>query len=381
MGMVQNWNAGLQYEVTKDAVLSLTYIGNHGSHLHDGSTWPFNFPTQAAYLKLYNSGHVNDVVSDPASAAAAGVPFPYPGFFGFAFQAIAPFPQVSSFGQRVQIANSDLAVSYYRALVAEIRTRGAHGLTADVNYTLSRSEGNASDVGAFAESWTTLQAQDPYNLKNLGHQVNDWNHTHEVKGYVLYDLPFGPGKRWQSHWKALDNYILGGWTIGTQLSYHSGAPVWTILNSVQYPGWDAVFATRNPAVSLSNQFKGYNPAWDPFSGIPDPNSLYFNPAAYSVTPTTPGNAKFSPQKYSIQDELRGWAWADEDVSIVKRFSFGQEGRFRASLRAQFFDAFNRHHWNDPTPGTPNTDMNSPQFGHVTGVSGNRFGQLGARIEW
>jgi hypothetical protein len=381
LGMLQNWNAGLQYQVSKDAVFSLTYLANHGSHLHDGSTWPFNFPTQAAYLKLYNSGHVNDVVSDPASAAAAGVPFPYPGFFGFAFQAIAPYPQVASFGRQVQIANSDLAVSYYRAMVAEIRTRGAHGLTADVNYTLSRSEGNASDVGAFAESWTTLWNQDPYNLKNLGHQVNDWNHTHEVKGYILYDLPFGTSGRWKTHSSALDRFVLGGWTIGTQLSYHSGAPMWAIANAVQYPGWDAVFATRNPAVSLSNQFKGFNPAWNPLdpaqAGVTDPNSIMFNPAAYTTTP----NGQFSPQKYSIQEDLRGWAWANEDVSIVKRFSFGQDGRFRASLRAQFFDVFNRHHWNDPAPGSPTVDPNSPFFGHVTSVSGHRFGQLGARIEW
>src|SRR5438094_493033 len=82
----------------------------------------------------------------------------------------------------VQIANSDLAQSNYKALVTEIRTHGRHGLTTDLSYTLSRSEGNASDSGAFVESWTTLWNQDPYNLKNLTHQVNDWNHTHEVKG-------------------------------------------------------------------------------------------------------------------------------------------------------------------------------------------------------
>ena len=37
----------------------------------------------------------------------------------------------------------------------------SRGLTADLSYTLSRSEGNASDSGAFAESWTTLWNQDP----------------------------------------------------------------------------------------------------------------------------------------------------------------------------------------------------------------------------
>jgi hypothetical protein len=100
--------------------------------------------------------------------------------------------------------------------------------------------------------------------------------------------------------------------------------------------------------------------------------VYFDPAAYS----SPAFGAFSPEKYSIQDSLRDWAWASEDISMVKRFSFGRDGRFQATLRAQFFDAFNRHHWS-----APNTDINSPFFGHVTGVSGHRYGQIGARFEW
>jgi hypothetical protein len=359
--------------VSKDAVLSVNYLGNHGSHLHDGSVWPYNFPTQAKYLNLLNSGHVNDLIYTAQDAANAGVPYPYPGFFGYAFQAITPYPQLSSQGQSVQIVNSDLAVSSYRALVVELRTHGGHGLTADLNYTLSRSEGNASDGGAYAEAWTTLWNQDPYNLKNLGNQVNDWNHTHEVKGYILYDLPVGKGKRWQTGLRGVDNYVLGGWTLGSELDYHSGQPLWMVAGATQYPGWDAVFATRNPGVSLANHFKTLNPNWNPtINPVPDPNSVYFDKAAFS----SPAFGSFSPEKYSIQDFLRTWAYADEDISIVKRFSFGNDGRYRASLRAQFFDAFNRHHWGDPT-----TDINSPYFGHVTSVSGHRYGQLAARFEW
>jgi hypothetical protein len=373
MGTTQNWNAGIQYLVSKDAVLSVNYLGNHGSHLHDGSVWPYNFPTQAKYLNLLNSGHVNDLIYTAQDAANAGVPYPYPGFFGYAFQAITPYPQLSSQGQSVQIVNSDLAVSSYRALVVELRTHGGHGLTADLNYTLSRSEGNASDGGAYAEAWTTLWNQDPYNLKNLGNQVNDWNHTHEVKGYILYDLPVGKGKRWQTGLRGVDNYVLGGWTLGSELDYHSGQPLWMVAGATQYPGWDAVFATRNPGVSLANHFKTLNPNWNPtINPVPDPNSVYFDKAAFS----SPAFGSFSPEKYSIQDFLRTWAYADEDISIVKRFSFGNDGRYRASLRAQFFDAFNRHHWGDPT-----TDINSPYFGHVTSVSGHRYGQLAARFEW
>ncbi len=372
MGMTQNWNLGVQYLASKDTVLSLTYIGNHGSHLHDGSLWPYNYPTQATYLKLLNSGHLNDYIQSPADAAAAGVPYPYSGFTGYAYQAITPYPQLSSQGQSVQIVNSDLSTNSYKALVAEVKVKGSHGLTADLNYTLSRAQGNASDAGAFAESWTTLWNQDPYNLKNLTDQVDSWNHTHEVKGYLVYDLPFGHGKRLATGRHAIDEYLLGGWTLGTELSYHSGAPLWTVAAANQYPGWDAVFAMRNSNVSLSNHFKTLNLAWvaDPVGT--DPSSVYFDPAAYS----NPAFGAFSPEKYSIQDSLRDWAWASEDISMVKRFSFGRDGRFQATLRAQFFDAFNRHHWS-----APNTDINSPFFGHVTGVSGHRYGQIGARFEW
>src|SRR5207244_12892293 len=55
MGMVQNWNVGGEYQVGRATVFSLNYLGNHGSHLHDGSIWPNNFPSQSTYLKLYNS--------------------------------------------------------------------------------------------------------------------------------------------------------------------------------------------------------------------------------------------------------------------------------------------------------------------------------------
>jgi hypothetical protein len=375
MGRTQNWNAGLQYLVSKDTVLSLNYLGNHGSHLHDGSTWPYNFPTQSAYLTLLNSGHVSDFIQTPTAAAAAGVPYPYPGFTGYAYQAIAPYPQLRSQGQFVQLANSDLAVSNYRAFVAEVRTHGARGLTADLSYTLSRSEGNASDSGAFAESWTTLWNQDPYNLKNLTHQVNDWNHTHEVKGYIDYDLPFGQGRRWATGSRPVNNYVLGGWTVGVELSYHSGEPLWMVAAAAgdQYPGWDATFAQRTGTSLGHPGFKGWNPSWNPsVCNCADPASSYFNAAAF----TSPAFGSFSPEKYSIQDFLRTWAWADEDLSIVKRFTFGNDGQFHASLRGQFFDVLNRHRW-----GAPNTDINSPYFGHITGVSGHRYGQLGARFEW
>jgi hypothetical protein len=377
MGMVQNWNVGGEYLLGNDTVLSLNYLGNHGSHLHDGTIWPYNFSTQSRYMSLYNSGQALDMVTDPASAAAAGVPYPFPGFSGTAYQAITPYPQISSQSPQsgLFLVNADISVSNYEAMVAEVKTKNAHGLTMDVNYTLSRSTGSASPNGAFADAQSgTVLTQDPYLLPKLTDQLTPWDYTHQVKGYVLYDLPFGLGKPWKTDRPWLDNYVLGGWKIGMQLSYRSGEPLGTIEAPIQYPGWSGVFAQRNPNVSLSSgTFKGYNPVWVQNGGVgSNPGSLYFNTNAFSQ----PAPGTFSTENYSYMNYLRDFGYSDEDLNIAKQFRFGSDQRYQLSLRAQFFDIFNRHHW-----GPPNLDMTSAFFGNVTSVSGYRYGQLSARFEW
>lgn len=377
MGMIQNWNVGAEYQVGKGTVISLNYLGNHGSHLHDGSVWPFNFPTQSNYLKLFNSGHADDDVTDAASAAAAGVPYPFAGFSGKAYMAIAPFPQVRSQTPpgALFIDNADLSVSNYKAMVAEVKSRSVYGVTMDVNYTLSRSAGTASPNGAFADSLSgSIPTQDPYLLPKLTNQLQPWDFTHQVKGYVLYDLPFGMGERFKTGRASLDNYLLGGWKIGMQLSYHTGEPLPTIMAPVQYPGWSGVFAQRNHGASLSSStFTAYNPAWVQSGGVgPDAGSLAFNTSAFSQ----PAPGTFATDSSSYMGYLRDFGYSDEDLNIAKHFRFGASERYQFSLRAQFFDIFNRHHW-----GQPNLDMNSNFFGHVTSVSGYRYGQLSARFEW
>jgi hypothetical protein len=51
-------------------------------------------------------------------------------------------------------------------------------------------------------------------------------------------------------------------------------------------------------------------------------------------------------------------------------------RYAASIRADFFDLFNRHYWNGP-----DLNLSDPTFGHVNGVSGNRTMQIGARFQF
>jgi len=69
--------------------------------------------------------------------------------------------------------------------------------------------------------------------------------------------------------------------------------------------------------------------------------------------------------------------ASENLALTKAFGFGPENRFQATLRAEFYDAFNRHYINGP-----DTNPNDQNFGQITSVSGKtRTGQLGARVQW
>ena len=358
--------------VSRNAVIEANYIGNignNGSRLHDGSINPLNFPTWSSYQKLLLSGHVNDWVWDQGSASAAGVPFPYAGFSAPAYMAINPFPQVASqtYGP-IYFVGSGLGSSDYRALSLEFRKRGGQGLSTDFSYTYSRARGNTTS--AFDESWSIAGFQDPYNLAQEAEALEPYDMTHVFKGYLTYDLPFGHGRRFLGVSKGLVNKLVGGWTVATLFQYNSGTPMAAPADTLYYPGWSAVFANVAPNADFSNTFKGLN-LTDVADNIVDPNARYFNPANF----TNPAYAQLgnAPRYFSY---WRNWGSANENASILKKMGFGSDGRYQVTLRAEFLDLFNRHYW-----GTPNMNMNSQFFGQIQSVSGNRTGQVGARLEF
>jgi hypothetical protein len=55
-------------------------------------------------------------------------------------------------------------------------------------------------------------------------------------------------------------------------------------------------------------------------------------------------------------------------------SFSLAGETRLQIRADAFNVLNRKNYNDP-----NTNMNSSDFGRITGAGGERSFQLGARL--
>jgi len=390
-GRVQQFNAGGQIQLAKSTMLSLNYLGTRGSRLHDGEL-ENNSPSTNTYLGLLNSPNFWDWVSDSASATAAGVPYPYAGFSGYAWQTITPFPQVTNTFGPIFYVNSPLGISQYDSFQAEVVQRQSYGLTFDLSWALSHQRTNTDEYnGNFQETWVDHPGIQNISDTSYGaNLVRPWNQS-IFKGYVVYSLPFGRGRKFLSDSRGLMDAVLRGWTVSTTLYYGSGVPLGygagvynpgsetPIYSTNYYPGWingsyspGVVYANLTPGADLSNHFsKGkFNP------GNPTAAGAYFSPSAFT-NPSYGSLGNAGPYVPS----LAGFGSAEEDLSVSKEFAFGE--RFRMELRGEFFDVFNRHYFADP-----DTNLASPTFGYVLTTAANRQsgvyarqGQISARISW
>lgn len=368
LGMVQNFNGGIQWEAAKNILLSADYVGNKGFRLHDGALEdPINYPNWATYSALLESGQINAVVDDAGQAAAAGVPYPYSGFSGYAWSAISPYPQLASTVGLVQFGGSPLGVSAFNSLVFEAKSRQAHGLTMDMSYTLSKTTGSVQATNNIGGCCGNYSFQNIQEYSEAKHWVVGIDHKNVAKGYVNYDLPFGAGKQWTFHSK-LVNEAIAGWTLGFLGTYETGAPMGgPSAANYSTPGWMGTIR--------SNVTPGFHYGKNPLgkldlNNLADPSNTAFDTSAF----TDPPIGQFGDDPYQV----RGWGpnFNDTDMSIVRIFAFGPDGRYAFTLHADFFDAFNQHHYN-----APDTGRNDQFFGQVTGVSGNRIGQLSGRFTW
>jgi hypothetical protein len=367
-GYTHQFNAGAQYKITKDLMADVNYVGNRGERLHDGNL-AFNEPDPATFFDIWNSGNAYDWVSDAPSAAAAGVPYPYQGFQGFAYQAVAPFPQVALTYGPIYYVGTPLGKSSYDAFTAEVVKRTGSGLTLDMSYIFARTLGDTETN--FEETWTNGTIQDFSRLDHEARQISPFDIRQIFKGYVTYQLPFGHGRHFLGSNGLLDKFV-GGWSINTLLHFNGGSPLAIYaVNPYPYGSWSAVYPNVNMNGNFGKQFK--NGGFIPVTGAQAPSGdKYFDGTLFSnPTAGTLGSGPVS------QGALRGFGYADEDMSALKYISFGADQQFKLSLRVEFYDLFNRHYFNNPV-----TDITSPNFGYVTGVQGiSRNGQFGARFQW
>lgn len=353
-GNTQQWNVGVQRELAKDTKVDVSWIQSHSCHLQSG-TLLTNQPTVANMQAYVSNG------TFPAS---------YNGYWGYGgtgpgWQGITPYPQIAvAYGPLFSVG-SPLGNSDYKSLQISATKRTAHGLSLLGSYNWSRAHGDVDS--SFNELWWAGDLQNVYDLRDEAKDISDFDMTHIVKGYVIYELPFGHGKTFLSGTSGAVNQIVGGWSLNGDFHYNTGTPV-SVHSANSYPGFNSVYIDLVPGCKLTNGSPALNKQWlNP--------SCFQNPDGATGQLGTGGN---------FQAGIRNPGLASEDVGLHKSVAMGTDGRYSLTFRMEFFNVFNRHQLAGPDTGLNDyTATGVPLFGKIDSYTGfgGRVGQFGARLNF
>ncbi len=368
-GRVHSFSVNLQREVMRNLMVETAYVGNRGAW-EIGATGLVNLnATNPATLLAEGYDITNPTTQKlltstigSATAVAAGVKLPYPGFptGQTVAQSLRPYPQYSSSFIPMWAPLGD---SWYDSLQAKVTQRFTHGLTGQAAFTWSKEEATGQAIN---------NVFDPPNQKSL---VSSSQPFLFVVSWT-YELPFdkfGPSQN------KLYKQIVGGWRLGGLFRYGSGLPIPVPasqgnLNSLIF---QTTRMNRVPGQPLFLQNLNCN-CFDPTK------TLVLNPKAWTDVPN--GNWGYSAPYYN---DYRYERTPYESLNLGRTFRIGEKTRLE--LRGEFFNVFNRLELPNPSASNPlatttynsSTGLLSGGFGYinVSSVGGQRSGELVARVSF
>ncbi len=128
-------------------------------------------------------------------------------------------PQFGSY-----VAWSSIGRSDYNGLTFTVRQRLGGPLTADVNYTLSRSSDDGSGLqnsGIFSFAGYAIN---PFRQEDM-YAASDFDMRHIVNANAILKLPFGRGEPIFGRINKFADVFLGGWQLTGIFRYNSGMPI------------------------------------------------------------------------------------------------------------------------------------------------------------
>ena len=409
-GFTDTYNVGVQYELTPNMRLEVAYVGNRGHHLPD-TALAWNQPSASTFLNveqqnpglvpygLYDSWNFSGVGCTQGGpvlsgygygAPYVGITCPYTGFTGPALAALAPSPQLANWSTAnwyyydLSYVGLPVGQTSYNSMVVDLVKRTGRGLTMDLNYTYSRSRGDTYTSQQEYNGYYT-PVQDFGNLSAAANSLTSYDLTHIVKGYVTYQLPFGQGQKWLTDKGNFVNKLVGGWQVSGLILYTSGQPFHIGVNEPFYPIWGNFYPNFNTSGAKAADPRGFSGA-----AAAAPGSTYY----YPYFPTSVASAPVSIDGTVVNlgsgeaydGALRCPGQANENASVLKYLSFGEDGKYQLSMRVEFYNLFNRHTYSINGCGGSQTNVGNPivntdaNFAAVTGVnSAPRTGQFGIRF--
>ncbi|MFN7921422.1 MAG: carboxypeptidase regulatory-like domain-containing protein [Bryobacteraceae bacterium] len=313
------WSFATEYQLPARSVLTLWYVGQHGTHL---------MVPQPYLQKLIVNGR----------------PAPGPYLAGNP-ALLAQITQVSG--------TASEGNQKYNALQAHVRKRFSAGLDFQAGYTFSHgmtdaqgyygSSGQAAGTGAYTQNMYDRKAE-------WGPSFFD--NKHNLSGSLFYRLPVGR-KQWiGSAWPGWLDRIAGGWQLSTLYSIRTGFPLTPkVTGDPSGTGSRSVRPNVNGTPSDAHQI-GPGTFWLDNGTTPAGAKLYSVPPAYV----------FGSAGVGI---VRGPGMRRLDASLSKKIAVGEKKYFQLRLAA--FNVTNTPIFSSPSSMV----ITNAFFGQIRGSSGER----------
>jgi hypothetical protein len=308
---VQQWNLTIERQLASSLAVRATYAGSHANHLN------LNIDENVA-------------VPGPGPVPARR---PYPGY-----------GVISSWEPR--------GISNYNGLQLSAEKHYAAGMSFLAAYTWSKS----LDEGAGGNSSTgesRINIQDPRNLRvNYGPSNFDYRQRFTLS--MLYELPFGRGRRFSANPTGFIGALTGGWQLTSIVTAQSGAPFSLTLAN---PTGNTGTFTRPDRIcdgSLPHDKRNITRWFD--------TSCFVNPPIFTF-----GNTG--------RNVLTGPVLSTWDLGIGKDFHLAETAGLQ--FRSEFFNILNHANF-----GLPNAGIGSPAAGTIaTLITTARQVQFALRLHW
>lgn len=267
-----------------------------------------------------------------------------------------PYPNINGI-----LYSSQAGKATFHALNLKAERRFAAGFSLLVAYSWAHSIDTDSG-GSFGSP-----NLNPANFQ-LDHASSDFDIRHRLVGSLLYELPFGKGKRFLNSAPTFVNLIAGGWQLNVIPSFQSG-----VVRNVTSPNTSTIsFITQRAdatGIDTSSSFTRNGATITPGDDFGGANSslYWFNPNAFSRT---------APLKLgtSGRNLIRGPGFQNWDISLFKNVRIREGMNFQ--FRGEFFNAWNHARFNPP-----NMDVSSAFFGQIQSAQPPRIIQLGLRLQF
>jgi hypothetical protein len=320
----EQWNFGIQQQLTQNLMVEVDYVGNNGKLL----------PSFENY---------NDPAPGPGVVGSAQHPRPE--------QAIAPTLGAVSL-------NLNNLYSHYNALQVKVTRNFSHGFTFLGSYAYAHALGICGSTGYN----NSCSPQNPNDIAaSYGNSGFDEPQILTLSG--VYMLPFGHGMHFLPNASKAADAILGGWQLSGIFTANQGPPM-----NIGIPSDIANVGPRS-----NSERPNYVTGQTQYSKTPTPGTVsgLLNSNAFVIQPQyTFGNLGYNT---AFQPN-----YVDLDAGLFKNFAFDSE-KYRLQFRSEFINLLNNH-----TFGCIGTTVTTPSFGESSCVDqpyGARIIQFALKFFW